>query len=84
MPNLVSIGNSKGVRIPKLIIEQAGLEGRELELRVVKDGLLIRPAHPVRERWKEAFDAMHVAGDDAMPSENPGTTRFDDEEWEWS
>ncbi len=41
MAELIQIGNSKGVRIPKALVEQAGLENSELELKVVKNGLLI-------------------------------------------
>ena len=45
MAELIQIGNSKGVRIPKVLIEQAGLEGRVLELKVVREGT----AYPTRQ-----------------------------------
>ena len=38
---LVRIGNSRGVRIPKPLLEQAGLED-EVQLRVVDDGSCLR------------------------------------------
>jgi antitoxin MazE len=57
MAELIRIGNSKGVRIPKALIEQAGLEGGELELKVVRGGLLIRPLKRPRQGWREAVDA---------------------------
>ena len=43
MATLVRIGNSQGVRIPKAIIEQAQLENKELEFKIIDDGLLIHP-----------------------------------------
>ena len=43
MTMLTKIGNSKGIRIPKPLIEQAHLEDTQLELEVLKNGLLIKP-----------------------------------------
>ena len=63
MAELVQIGNSKGVRIPKALIEQAGLEGSELELRVVRGGLLIKPVRQPRQGWDEAIRAAVERGE---------------------
>lgn len=63
MAELIQIGNSKGVRIPKALIEQAGLEGSELELKVVRGGLLIRPVKQPREGWAEAVEAATARGE---------------------
>ena len=63
MAELVKIGNSKGVRIPKALIEQAGLEGSELELRVVRGGLLIRPLKGPRQGWDEAVKVALERGE---------------------
>jgi antitoxin MazE len=49
---LIAIGNSQGIRIPKPLIQQAKLENTELEFIVVEKGLLIRPIHKIsREGW---------------------------------
>jgi antitoxin MazE len=56
MPHLVRIGNSQGIRIPKPLIEQACLEGKEIKLQLVNDGLLITPKNNAREGWKEAIE----------------------------
>ena len=63
MAELIQIGNSKGVRIPKALIEQAGLEGGELELRVVRGGLLIKPLKRPRQGWDEAVEAAVERGE---------------------
>ena len=55
MTHIVKIGNSQGIRIPKPFIEQARLEGKELTLKLVDDGLLISPENIVREGWKESI-----------------------------
>lgn len=77
---IVKIGNSRGVRIPKPLLEQAGL-GTDVELVVDGDSLIIRPAQ-VRQGWDEAFQAMAEQGDDRL-LDAPEATHFDDEEWTW-
>ena len=58
MAELIRIGNSKGVRIPKVLIEQAGLEEGELELKLVRGGLLIRPVRRPRQGWAEVVEGV--------------------------
>ena len=61
MTHLVKIGNSQGIRIPKPLIEQARLEGKELKLQIVNEGLLITPENGVRAGWKEAIEQSIAA-----------------------
>ena len=79
--DLVSIGNSRGIRIPKPIIEQCGF-GKAVELRVEKGRLVITPERRPREGWAEAFRAAGPEADeillDALPS-----NAFDRDEWKW-
>lgn len=80
---LVPIGNSRGVRIPKLLLEQAGLED-EVEIEVDKRGLSIRPARPPRAGWEEAFRRMAQDGDDhLLDADALPLTEFDEHEWKW-
>ena len=79
---LIQIGNSRGVRIPAALIKQAGLEDCELELKVIEDGLLLRPVQPARQGWAEAFKSMHSAGDDKPLLDEVDNT-FDEDEWAW-
>lgn len=51
--DLVQIGNSQGIRLPKTVIEQAGLT-RELELEVSPGAIVIRPVRETRAGWAEA------------------------------
>jgi antitoxin MazE len=78
---VVRIGNSRGIRIPKVWLEQLGLKD-EVEMAVHKDGLLIRrPSHP-RQGWAQAFEAMARHKDDQVIDELTAN-RWDAEEWEW-
>lgn len=78
---IVRIGNSQGVRIPKPLLEQAGL-GEDVELRLEGDAIVLRPARTAREGWAEAFRTMAEEGEDEL-LDPPVATRFDDEEWTW-
>lgn len=78
---LVRIGNSRGVRIPKPLLEQVGLED-EVELRVVDNGIVIEAARAPRADWAEAAKLVHERGEDGLLDE-PTPTRFDESEWAW-
>ena len=78
---VVKIGNSRGIRIPRTLLEQAGLTD-EVEMTVEGDKLIIHSAHSTRLGWDAQFAAMAEQGDDhlidvAMSSE------WDEQEWEW-
>ena len=77
---IVRIGNSQGVRLPKVLIEQAGLD-EEVELRVEAGQIVIAAARTTRAGWAEAAQRAHAAGDDRL--EDTVATRFDDTEWKW-
>ena len=84
MVQLVKIGNSQGIRIPKPLVEQARLEGRELKLQVVSNGLLVTPSKRAREGWKESIEAAIAAhGVEAVDNEWLDATLTADEEPEW-
>ena len=51
--NLVEIGNSKGIRLPKAVIEQANLSD-ELDLEVVDGAVIIRSSRKTRKDWELA------------------------------
>jgi antitoxin MazE len=78
---LVRIGNSRGVRLPKPLIEEAGL-GDEVEL-IARDGaIVIAAVQRPRAGWAAAAERLRRAGEDRL-LDPPVSTRFDEEEWEW-
>jgi antitoxin MazE len=79
---LVRIGNSRGIRIPKPLIEQCGF-GDTVELRVEQDRLIIAPDRAPRQGWKEAFAATGSSAPDALLLEALRPNEFDAEEWTW-
>jgi antitoxin MazE len=79
---LVRIGNSRGIRIPKPIIEQCGL-GETVEVRVENDCLIISPERRPRQGWDDAFRASGPAAHDELLLETTESNEFDREEWRW-
>ena len=78
---LVRIGNSRGVRLPKPLIEEAGLT-EDVELQVQEGKIVISRVSHVRERWAQAAEKLATREEDQLIDE-PTATRFDTEEWNW-
>jgi antitoxin MazE len=78
---LVRIGNSRGVRLPKALIIQAGLT-EEVELHVKDGAIVIARAAAPRQGWAEAAQKMHQREEDIL-FDPPIPTKFDDKDWEW-
>jgi antitoxin MazE len=79
---IIQIGNSKGVRIPKPLLDQTGLEG-DVEIQARENSLIIRPGRKPRAGWSKAFRAMADAGDDKLVDDVPNLSSFDQGDWEW-
>lgn len=75
---LIRIGNSRGVRLSKPVIEQAGLHD-DIEIRVESGAVIITSAASPRAGWAEAA----VKFGPSRLLDPPSATRFDDTEWEW-
>ena len=78
---IIQIGNSQGIRIPKMLLEETGITG-EVDLELHPDGILIRNTQRPRAGWDEAFKSMAENEDDELLDGRCGT-RFDTKEWQW-
>jgi len=78
---LIRIGNSRGIRIPKPLIEQCGL-GETVQLSIENNRLIIAPDRRPREGWAESFLAGGPTGDDELLLDGL-ENEFDREEWRW-
>ena len=80
---IVKIGNSQGIRIPKLLLERSNL-AEEVELEAEDNRIIIRSTKQPRQDWEQAFRAMAERGDDSLLDNNWLTqTRWDEDEWQW-
>ncbi len=78
---LIRIGNSRGVRLPKPVIEEAGLQ-EDVELQVRGNTVVIGPRKRPRVGWAEAAKRMREAADDRL-LDTAAPTKFDEREWRW-
>lgn len=79
--DIVAVGNSKGIRIPKKILEACELED-QVEMLVQDHELLIRSPKKSRQNWEDAFCCMAESGDD-MLLDAETITDWDESEWQW-
>ena len=78
---IVRIGNSRGIRVPKILLDQAQLPD-EVELHAEPGKLVVQGVRRPRTGWAEAARTMAEAGHDGL-LDVPSPTRFDRVEWEW-
>lgn len=78
---IVKIGNSRGIRIPKPFIDQTRL-GSEVEIAVQRGAIVIRPLSRPRNGWAEQFRAMAEQSDDQL-LDKPISNKWDRNEWVW-
>jgi len=79
---VVQIGNSQGIRIPKVLLEESGIGG-EVELEICPDGILIRNVSTPRSDWDAKFKSMADHDDDLASPEISSSSRFETKEWQW-
>lgn len=82
LARIVRIGNSGGLRIPKVLLETASLADW-VELRAEPGKLTVSAVRSPRSGWIEAARQAHVAGDDRL-LDPPSQTDFDESDWLWS
>ncbi len=80
--DLVRIGNSRGIRIPKPIIEQCGF-GDRVSFEIEGDRLIIGPVGAPRAGWDAEFAQMAAAGDDAPLLPDGLASPAADAAWQW-
>ena len=79
--SIIAIGNSKGVRIPKSVIDQLHISDK-VEMEIENHQIILKPikSRP-REGWDISFKKMHVSHDDMLIiPESPQEEAF---QWEW-
>jgi antitoxin MazE len=78
--SIIQIGNSKGIRLPKTILERYHITDR-VEMILEKGQIILRPISEPRKGWDKAFRKMHQEGEDELLFDDV----FEDETFdEWS
>lgn len=81
---LIRIGNSRGVRIPKPLIEESGLS-EEIEMILRDNEIVLRSAEESRKDWDKAFEEMARENDDQLLNQEDieQPSEWDQTEWIW-
>jgi len=77
--SIVKIGNSKGLRLSKTILEKYNIKDK-VEMILEKDQIILKPIDKPRKNWEKEFEKMHKDNDDKLLIDDV----FDDEnldEW---
>ncbi|MHA1610926.1 MAG: AbrB/MazE/SpoVT family DNA-binding domain-containing protein [Promethearchaeota archaeon] len=81
---IIQIGNSKGIRIPKHVLERLNFHNQiELIIDVDKQQIHIKSMKSVRQDWEKAFEKMHQLEKDELLIEDGLDIDSDSESWEW-
>jgi antitoxin MazE len=75
--NIVKIGNSKGIRLSKTLLEKYQIKDK-VELLLEDDQIIIKPISKPREGWDLKFKEMRKNGDDQLLMDDV----FEDEKFE--
>lgn len=78
--SIINIGNSKGIRLSKTILEKYNISDK-IELILEKGYIILKPKSEPRKDWEKSFKKMHENGDNQLLMDDV----FDDEnfeEWE--
>jgi antitoxin MazE len=78
---IVRIGNSRGIRVPKLLLDQAALPD-EVELRAEPGRIVVSGASRPRSGWAIKARTMHTRGGDVLLDDTTAT-QFDQVDWRW-
>ncbi len=81
---IIKIGNSRGIRLPKAILHQIGIND-EVDLEVDRDRIILKPIRRRRSGWREAFRKMAEKSDDRLldGEETIFQNSWDEDEWIW-
>lgn len=79
---IIRIGNSKGLRIPKAVLEQCGMKSA-VNLRVKDHSLIITPYEEIRAGWEKCFQLMAENKDDTLLDVSSLSNSWDEDEWQW-
>ncbi len=79
--NIIKIGNSQGIRIPKTVLQQCDIQ-KEVDIEIKGNLIILKPLHKkAREGWSEAFKQMKKNKDDKLLIDDNIDLQM--ENWKW-
>ena len=62
---IIKIGNSKGLRLSKTILEKYSIKDK-VEMILEKEQIILKPISSPRKNWEKAFEEMRDNNDDRL------------------
>lgn len=62
---IIAIGNSKGIRIPKIYLEKYNMKD-VLDISFEEDKIVLKAINTPRQGWEKSFKKMNEIGDDKL------------------
>jgi len=79
---IISIGNSKGIRIPNNILKSLKIDSEvDIIINEEKREILLRPSRKSRQGWDKAFGKMSESHDDQLIIND--SIDLDEKDWKW-
>jgi antitoxin MazE len=78
--NIVSIGTSKGIRIPKALLKQFNFKN-SVDVKILPEGLLLQANIEPRAGWADIFANNVDENAEFLDWEEAPLTTFDEVEW---
>jgi len=75
--SVINIGNSKGIRLSKTILEKYNIKDK-VEITLEQGFIMLKPKTEPRKGWEKSFKKMHENGDDQLLMDDV----FEDENFE--
>jgi len=63
--SIIKIGNSKGLRLSKSILERYNIN-EKVEIILEKGRIILKPIQKPRNNWEKAFKNMRLENDDQL------------------
>jgi antitoxin MazE len=82
--NIIKIGNSLGIRLPKSLIKQCHFKD-SVQVKVKDGALILMPSidENPRKGWNKKFKKMAQMGDDKLLDSTLFELKSDKDEWKW-
>jgi antitoxin MazE len=81
--DVIQIGNSKGIRLPKSVLENCHIKDA-VDLKIENESIVLRSLQTApRANWENAFQKMAEANDDQLLDHIEQSTTWDEAEWQW-
>ena len=81
---IIKIGNSKGIRIPKNVLNDCGFDN-SAEMLVKDNKLILSPVKKSRKGWEKAFEtaSKKKTKDKVLEDFENMTDQWEEKEWKW-